>query len=463
MFEHLDPNDPFDMPPDARERVSAHVRRRTRRRRQRWALTAVLVVAAAVGVPLVLGALGRRSNTHLATAGKGPSVTGAPTTSTQPPSTAPSNQTAPPLTSMTKLTSVALTPDGQIWAIGHDADGQFALDRSTDGGATWRAVASPQLQALPASDDPQLRAAAGGRLWILTDRGNTIATMTDDGGAHWSTPHDAPRGIVDLRAAGASVWAIVNPCSSGSPSCTKVLMVSSDAGRTWSTPSTQPVTGSGAVPYLGTGLIRVTDEDAWIFTPTASGNVRPDGRDSGIVVSRTTDGGRSWQSLGEVPSFGTMASCQLADLAASKGVIWFLCGQQPSAGNEERTVLRSTTGGSTWTVAYQGFGFGYPTAIFPIDGQRAILSMARAPFARTIDGGRTWMPTALPGYDGDFTNLGLTCGDGGSCLAFTTSPESNRGPSVWRSSDGGATWSGPSQIVPAAPSGTGGTSTPTTL
>jgi photosystem II stability/assembly factor-like uncharacterized protein len=470
MFEHLDPHDPFDTPPDARDKVSTHLKRRLRRRRQRWALAGVvaLVVAAAVGVPLGLGAAHQKHPTDLVTTDRG----AAPPSTSQPapPSTsAPATTTAPasPRGSFSGLSGVVLAPDGEAWAIGpiNAAPLRFGVEHSTDGGRTWQRVVVPQLANVPTSADPWLRAAAGGRLWILSNLSPSILAMTEDGGAHWSSPASSPRTIVDLQAVGSSVWALTDPCPGGSPSCTKVLMTSSDGGHTWSTPAAQPVTGSGPISHEGPGgggaVVRVGAEDGWVFTPeasTAPGTSGAQETGSGshtwnYVVSRTTDGGRSWRSLGPIstaqrpPATSPVGffPCGTAALTVPPtGQPWFLCTGDGAAGSMGRTLLTSNDGGLTWQLVHHGFEAGYPSTIVAFDDSNALLAGSRMAIERTTDKGETWTPVKLPGYQGDFADLGLACEQHDrTCLAFETRSEGGTAPNVWRSTDGGAAWSQP--------------------
>jgi photosystem II stability/assembly factor-like uncharacterized protein len=166
--------------------------------------------------------------------------------------------------------------------------------------------------------------------------------------------------------------------------------------------------------------------------------------DGKFVIIRTTDGGSHWD---EVPPAGIPPAIPGEAAFAASGTSIAVQGSQnawiATGGNAAR-VLRTTDGGTTWSVAATPIVSGSPSAgIFSIAFRDAMNGVAvggdyqkekesSANFVLTTDGGRTWKPgTPLPGYRsavayvrrGAAWNL-ISCGPSGSDY----------------SSDGGLTW-----------------------
>ncbi|WP_433203277.1 oxidoreductase [Dactylosporangium sp. CS-047395] len=188
------------------------------------------------------------------------------------------------------------------------------------------------------------------------------------------------------------------------------------------------------------GLSPVSDRVAW-----ASGT-------EGTVL-RTTDGGRSWRSVG--PS-GTEA-LQFRDIEAfdaQRAVIL-------SIGNgEDSRVYRTDNGGRTWTETYRNTD---PAAFYdclafadprhglalgdPVNGHFQLLT--------TDDGGRHWSSLAAdlpPALDGEFAFAAS-----GTCLVaagrdFWFATGGGSSSRVFHSADGGRRWTVATTPIPSGPS-----------
>ncbi len=178
------------------------------------------------------------------------------------------------------------------------------------------------------------------------------------------------------------------------------------------------------------GLDVVSNEVAW-----ASG--------TGGTFTRTSDGGKTWKS-GTVPGGSTL---DFRDVDAEDADTAYLL--SIGAGELSR-IYKTTDGGASWNLRYMNKdprGFLDAIAFWdadhglalgdPVDGRFAVLM--------TRDGGQTWkpappegMPPALPG-EGAFAASGtcLLVGENGRAWFATGGARVSR---VFRSTDGGRTW-----------------------
>jgi photosystem II stability/assembly factor-like uncharacterized protein len=133
--------------------------------------------------------------------------------------------------------------------------------------------------------------------------------------------------------------------------------------------------------------------------------------------------------------------------AASPSVLWAVC---PTGMLAE--VFRSTDGGVHWSPLKSAGELGNSTQLAPASATTAVLEQgSQSPVLRTEDGGTTWQ-TVYPSANGAWywNWIGFTDSGTGSALRSEANAPANwpwpNGPSpeqLWRSTDGGATWSGP--------------------
>ena len=313
------------------------------------------------------------------------------------------------------LGQVASTSDGgRNWALSRvpsggetltrvrmaDADIAYAFGvigrtvwRSGDGGKTWALAAQPAT--------PLLQSPFGdrGRVWTL-DAQTVMASansswISRDGGSTWTELPmrvDGPADDLLFRHQGV-----------------RILEFSSNGGSTW---TALPKAGEGAPSSLGRTLF---------FDARQGLSAR------GIVISRTTDGGWSWQPVsGLAPSVVGDRLQLLADGSA------LLLG--------DPAVHRSTDRGQTWSLVPTP---GSSPAFF--DGSRgwaATSTCTTAPsggtncvagLQRTTDGGQTWQAVAAPAGVRFIQRLAFVSATEGVLQAFDDG-------SVWWTADGGQSW-----------------------
>ena len=181
--------------------------------------------------------------------------------------------------------------------------------RSTNGGVTWSAVASPSLL---------LSAVAyGNGVWIgITAFGNTVIRSTDDG-VTWTQITTYPNSTPLDKAAlnyGNGVWIAIT-----GPYATNSTLRSTDDGVTWSTFS---------LPELNVWLSVAYGNGVWVAVANNGTN----------RVMRSTDGGVTWSAVAAAEqnawrsvAYGNGVWVAVANLGANR-------------------VMRSTDGGVTWSA-----------------------------------------------------------------------------------------------------------------
>jgi photosystem II stability/assembly factor-like uncharacterized protein len=272
------------------------------------------------------------------------------------------------------------------------------IDRTTDGGRTWRASAPPRC----------LEACGGTHLsFVDTQRGFVIAEQglfaTSDGGATWTRvarPHFSGRiAFLDMRhGVGVSDPSRWGGPQSAVPFGGGIPYRTTDGGRTWlRVPLAPPAAYAGwertasPVRFFGPkGVLPVRYRDPRTHTQR-------------LVVYTSADGGRSWRPQ-LVPAkvrwsraFFTWGVPADGLLSAASPCVWIVNGSRvlhltTDAGRSWRTVrpvdlpARATIGqvqflsaDDGWAVVWLPKGTG---------GSGALV--------RTTDGGLTWTPLAPP-------------------------------------------------------------------
>jgi photosystem II stability/assembly factor-like uncharacterized protein len=214
------------------------------------------------------------------------------------------------------------------------------ITESRDGGRTW--------SALPDRNDAMsLSAASDGSIIVA---GHDVFTGSRDGGATWAPIQtDLPsldiHGFTRDPADPRRMWAYL---------ATGGLWESTDVGAHWTRVREDNVVFPVAVAD-GTGT-RLLGVDA-----------------SGLVTS--TDGGRSWATLGLPPTY------PMTSLAATAS------GRLIYAGSPDG-LFRSSDGGKSWAATgYRGSAFALATTA---DGQVVAVVSRETDFFRSPDGGNSW-------------------------------------------------------------------------
>jgi photosystem II stability/assembly factor-like uncharacterized protein len=274
--------------------------------------------------------------------------------------------------------------------------------------------------------------------------------VTHDGGASWTqVPQSGV--VVAVEALGSSVWAVESSCPAptdlGNP-CPMRLLESDDGGRTWDTaavPSGATTDGLGAQTWL----IRLSSTAAYL---ASSPTFHFGGQPSTAPLWYTADSGRTWSARQVDCGFNALTD---AISAAPDGTLVAVCANQPSAGSQPKSTVRSTDGGFTWTTmtpcpASTGavaFGCtvaaplvaGYLGDIDAVSADTVYLVGGRSSLLVTHNGGVTWtvQPTIGDTSDGTQDVIFFNPSDG---VVLGDDGQNDDVATIWSTSNGGATW-----------------------
>lgn len=293
------------------------------------------------------------------------------------------------------------------------------LWRSTDGGTSWTRLAvdlsgSDSLELSPAfATDGSVAAAVDSG--VATGDGLGMVGLSTDRGTRWTRPFIPSADVLSDVAvvSGTELFA----ASRGAK------LRSTDAGVHWSVEGTGPLTANG-VDSVGIASIAFVGDNGWLI-------------DSELHLQRSRDRGATWAvvpvTTGEANTY-LGSAIDFGD--ASHGVM---------AGG--RDLLFTTDGGDTWKrpTVPDSWGTSIKDVHFtgPLDAWATGTSNPAPETAlwHSKDGGATWTAVATPALDewggsGDGLAIDFSSDDCGWLVT-----EHDHNVVVFRSPDGGVTWS----------------------
>jgi hypothetical protein len=354
---------------------------------------------------------------------------------------------------------------GRCWSVAAGAGGEllaggeFGLHRSEDGGASWRRV--PLASAPAAFERVTIAAAPGGQVGYVFAAGDGVGHLWRR--EHAGGPFEPVKPPADLHSRQA--WhAFACAADPGDPDVVWLGAAGLHRGARgpdgrWSWVDLTARPSGDSLPLGQHAVVAGPGEPGVLYVANEGG------------LFRSPDGGRSWRSLGVGLAVAEVDS--LADHGP-----WLLCG----AG--ELGTLRYE-GGEVWCP----LGPGDPAVV--AGGE--LVAAGAGGLVVSADGGSTWAAVGLPGVRGAVTALAAAGPDrllggtaegellllerdgGGWKVRGTARPRAGRvagvavdpgrpevawagwsdprGGRVWRSEDGGATWSDRSGELPEVPVG----------
>ncbi|MFT3698105.1 MAG: hypothetical protein QM831_33495 [Kofleriaceae bacterium] len=362
------------------------------------------------------------------------------------------------------VAAVAFDPNAAntVWASGDDGDGLY---RSRDNGATWELVTTAPIDwsSYALRFDPR----ANGRIWAPSYFGRGMV-RSDDDGATWSKtgtglpvgPGDAAK-FFDLTGHDDI---LVAATGSG-------LYHSSDGGATFAK-STGGPTSSRAVLYAH-NVFFAGGDDGKLYTSTDGISFNGSGGGGAITsIASGASGVYVATGPGLVVYVDLVASTVTAIVDPSSNpdrssLLWTKLAVVPGATHATDRVIVGTTvdqaatvrdhlygsddGGATWAARGTGLDHAsaFAIAIAPGDRDRIVLATIGAGLYVTTDAGATW--TAGTGDLRATAALAFTADPNDTNHLVVGSSEALTGtPGVFETTNGGASWSLVTSLVPDA-------------
>ena len=274
------------------------------------------------------------------------------------------------------------------WSVipGSGGPGTFAVERTSDGGASWQVGALPGSYANVTPSLDFLDAQHG---YLLLGGGTSTVLRTSDGGATWQvTGSTGPLGSEFASSAASTLWA--GGQGGAGIAGVPLLAVSRDGGASWSQ-VTLPGLDMQRGPTLflaqpprffgGSGLLQVEQ-------------LAPAPYAGSVLFYHTADGGRTWTQTGALPWAATGQPAAILDadhiwLQAPRSVVRVsIIDVSADAGTDgEQLHPRGLPSGD---IAWLGFWDTQHGAAVATSGD----TPATASVYLTDDGGSTWRPAA---------------------------------------------------------------------
>jgi photosystem II stability/assembly factor-like uncharacterized protein len=283
-----------------------------------------------------------------------------------------------------RLRGVSAVNDRVVWASGSNG----TILRTTDGGATWTALAVPGAEKLDFRDIDAVNETTAYAMSIGPGEASRIY-KTADGGATWAQQfvNTDPTAFFDAMA----FWdANRGVAVSDSVDNQFVILITHDGGKTWARvpPQSLPpaLDNEGFFAASGTNVAVLPPNHVWIGTGAASES----------RVLRSADGGRSWAlaktPLASGPSSGIFS---IAFSDAKHGMV--VGGDYKVETAAVDNAALTSDGGATWVPIKGLSGFRSVVAYLPSNARRAIV-VGPAGSDYSEDGGQTWKPIPGPGF-----------------------------------------------------------------
>ena len=215
-----------------------------------------------------------------------------------------------------------------------------------DGGSTFSALV-PLPSAAHCFPTPSMTFNNAGDGFVV----DNDFVVTHDGGATWDTISTSGT-VLSVIPLGRSVWMLQSLCPStqNGTSCPLVLEESTDGGRTWPTrvnlPTSTTVGNGRTGPADGwSWLVRTSLNSAWVLVPVPQPLQLGETAGRGLLL-HTADGGAHWQEQVDPCAFPNPSVSLLSE--APDGTLWSACANEPGGGSQLKDFARSTDGGVTW-------------------------------------------------------------------------------------------------------------------
>jgi photosystem II stability/assembly factor-like uncharacterized protein len=273
-----------------------------------------------------------------------------------------------------------------VWAAGRGG----TYTRTFDGGRTWRTDTVPGATRLFFTGVHVVDRDTVILLGTDFDGGAARIVRTTNGGRTWTTTWELVKAGVFMDA--MAFWDAQRGIAFGDPvDSAFVVLITDDGGRTWHQvpkgrlPAPQP--NEAAFAASGQALAVHGLADAWIVT----------GGGATARVLRTNDRGTSWSAV-ETPLAANQSTGLFGQAWGAAGAGWAVGGnhQTPREGGDN--VLRTTDGGSTWTVVGSSApaGVRYGVAVVESGASPILVAVGPSGTGWSRDGGASWTRIGAP-------------------------------------------------------------------
>ncbi|HEY8842068.1 MAG TPA: hypothetical protein VIO80_15735 [Candidatus Dormibacteraeota bacterium] len=324
-------------------------------------------------------------------------------------------QTPTPATALA-LNSVAMYGDNG-WATTLDSAGPItSVLRTGDGGYTWRTVTLPTKRGSFIFGFAPIDAS---RAWLMvagpTETGPVDLWATQDGGQTWSkttAPAFVFRGALITFTDGTHGWFAV-PGQPGSQSQEQGIVIdrTTDGGKTWRVVAQRNFPPNGSTPGAPSATCGKQDLS---FLDSRTGWLTG-GCTGGITFDMTTDGGVTWKAQRLNPPPG--------------GNFATVCGGGPCTLTAPRFVS-PPVGADTALFASLGYMVLHDTGVYP----------GRSWLYASHDHGQSWTIHRLPGQETSLSMLTDTVGFASSIAVDSAGAVDSAAPWFYRTDDAGQSW-----------------------
>lgn len=285
------------------------------------------------------------------------------------------------------LQAVSIVDANIVWVSGH----RGSYTRTTDGGATWHAAMVPGADSLQFRD---VHAVDSNTAYLMSSGNGELSRIykTTDGGATWQlqfTNHE-PKAFYDCMA----FWdadhglAMSDEVGGHFP-----IIATSDGGRTWAPvdPAALPpaLPGEGSFAASGSCVAARAPGLAWIGT----------GNTSAARVIRTTDRGRTWEvATTPLPAAEGVGLASLAFRDDLHGVA--MGGSMMDTSSRADDIAFTSDGGRSWaSIGRAPFASAiYGGAYVPGAATPTIVAVGPGGAAASRDDGRSWVMVDTAAY-----------------------------------------------------------------
>jgi photosystem II stability/assembly factor-like uncharacterized protein len=319
-----------------------------------------------------------------------------------------------------RLRGLAVVNAKVVWASG--AMGTFV--RTSDGGTTWKTATVPGAADLDFRDVHAVDDRKANLLSIGEGEKSRIY-QTADGGSTWTVRflNREPEGFLDALA----FWDANHGIAMGDPVDGRfTILKTDDGGITWKNPPSDKMPlamkGEGAFAASGTCLVVAGDRNVWFGTGGA-----------GVSrVFRSEDRGQSW-TVHTTPIRADNPSSGIFSLAfrdQNEGVA--VGGDYKRPEQTGPIVARTSDGGRTWTLPKGASPRGYRSAVayVPAAAEATLVAVGPTGSDLSTNGGESWLPLGKMGFHtvgfAAQTDRGWAAGEDGLVARFRGTLERDR-------------------------------------